>query len=186
MSEYLSYDDVEAMSRSLKAYDIGQNAWEHEQKGLEFNVDHTLKELVRARRKDFFNPEVVQSDLAPDAMQYALRIARWAGFKQDLVLPTTEIRTAIDAHAKLTRSTSRRTSAYDAGEVMLADFTHKLDHETERDKAYQTKFLVLPRVSQALVLFALESANEFGFRPVKAFDDRLTNLRERFGLSQPV
>ncbi len=73
MSEYLDYNDLEAMSTDLRVYDVDQGGWEHEDKGFEFNITHVLKEVVWALRKDFFDPVVVQTDLAPDAMQYALR-----------------------------------------------------------------------------------------------------------------
>lgn len=184
MSEHLNREDIAAMSMALKVYDVDQNGWEHEGKGLEFNLTHTLKELNRAERKDFFDPEVVRTELAPDAIQYALRVTRWTGFKHQLVDDTSQIEKAIDSHAKLTRTT-RRLGAYAAGRIMLADYLHRLDHESERQEAVQTRFVSLPRVSQALILFALESANEFNFRPRQAFFDRLTNLRKRFDIPQP-
>jgi hypothetical protein len=184
MSEYLSSKDIDAMSMELKVYDVDQGGWEHEDKGLEFNLTHTLKELDRAERKDFFDSEVVRSELAPDAMQYALRLARWTGFKHEMVLETPRIEKAIDSHAKLMRTTCRL-GAYAAGRIMLADHIHRLDHESERQEAVQTRFVSLPRISQALMLFALDSATEFNFRPRQAFFDRLTNLRKRFDIPQP-
>jgi hypothetical protein len=186
MSEYLNHEDAEAMSMALTVYDVDQGGWEHEEKGLEFNLEHVLKELVRARRKDFFDPDVVRTEVAPDAMQYSFRIARWTGFKRELVLPSMKIEKVTDNHAKQMRTASRRIGAYAAGEIMLADFVHKLDHASEQQAARQAKFEALPRVSQALMLFALDSANEFDFRPRNAFIDRLTNLRERFDIPQPT
>lgn len=186
MAEYLSFDDVEAMSMALKTYDVDQGGWEHEDKGLEFNVNHVLKELVRAERKDFFHPDVVRTDLAPDAMQYALRLARWTGFNRELVLPSPDIERGADAHAILIRTQTRRIGAFAAGQLVIADFVHRLDHASERSNALRGRFDTLPAASQALMLFALDSANEFDFRPRKAFSDRLASLRERFGISQPT
>lgn len=185
MSEYLSYGDIEAMSMDLEVYDADQNGWEHEAKGLEFNLNHTLKELVRARRKDFYDPDVVRAELAPDAMQFALRLARWTGFKRELVLPGAQTESYVNAYATRIRTAARRIGAFAAGEVMLANYTHKLDHASEREEAIQTKFIHLPPVSKALMLFALDSANEFDFNPRNSFVKRLSDLRERFGIPQP-
>ncbi len=185
MSKYLYYNDLEAMSMELKVYDVDQGGWEHEGKGFEFNVNHTLKELIRAGRKDFFDPTVVRAELAPDAMQYAFRIARWTRFKRELILPTADIKAAADYQAIGIRTASRRIGAYAAGEILLADFAHRLDHESERREAQQTKFDTLPRVSQALVLFAEDSANEYNFSLRGSFAERLSNLRERFSIPQP-
>lgn len=182
---YVSHEDIESMSMDLKIYDVDQHGWEHEDKGLEFNLDHVLTEVVRARRKDFFDPKVVREELTPDAIQYALRIARWTGFKRELVLPDSSLTRSVDEHAKLIRTPSTRIAAYAAGEVMLADFTHKLDHEREAQAAQQFKMISLSRISQAFMSFALESAHEFNFQPRAAFIDRLSGLRERFGIPQP-
>lgn len=185
MSEYVSLDDLETMSNDLSVYDVDQHGWEHEHKGLEFNLNHTLKELVRARRKDFFDPSVVRNELAPDATQFALRISRWTRFKTEFVLPQRDIDEKIDHHAILTRVHMRRLAAYSAAEILLADYVHKLDHASEHEAVQQTKFDALPRVSQALMAFALEGANEFNFSLKPVFTNRLNNLRERFGIQQP-
>src|SRR5690606_20534211 len=78
------------LAEELRVYDIDQNGWEHEDKGLEANANHTLKELVRARRKDMFEPSVVEGELAPDAVQYALRLVRWANIHTGVMMPTIE------------------------------------------------------------------------------------------------
>lgn len=185
MSEHLRRLDLEAMSTDLKIYDVDQGGWEHEGKGFDFNVDHTLSELVRMRSKDFYDPVVVKSEIAPDAVQYALRLARWTGYDLDFVLPGARISPvgssideAIAVHAAKMRIISLRTAAYSASEVQLAGFTHSLDHESERQVALANKFDTLPRVSQALLRFALDSGEEYGFRVQVSFFDRLIALRE--------
>jgi hypothetical protein len=186
----ISFENVEAMNAELYDYDVVQHGWEHENNGLEFNLKHTLSELVRAERKDFYDPTVIKEELAPDAFQYGLRIARWTRFNLDLCLPTQAITEKIYQVSNLQRI-DPRVGAYSTAELLLADFDHKLDHDiskpgqaSEREQAYQSRFDVLPRVSQALFYFAMRNAEGYCFNPITAFNDRLDNLRVRHNVGQ--
>jgi len=188
MSEHLKLSEEELvfMNAALVEYDVDQDGWEHEQKGFEFNVNHALKELVRARRKDLYDAATACTDLAPDAMQYALRLARWNGFSPSLVLPTAQTEALAEGEAAAKRFGVRRLGAYAASELILVDFVHKLDHDSERGDALAGKFDSMTRAAQTLTLFALDTANEFRFSLPNAFYERLSELRRRFNIPMPI
>lgn len=181
----LSTEVYADLADQLKVYDVDQNGWEHENKGLEFNTTHVLKELVRARRKDMFEPTVVEGESAPDAVQYALRFGRWASISTGLLLPTVETDIEADAYCNMNDYHRTRLGGWALAEIKLADFAHKLDHKSERDIGLRNAPSDLTKVSGFLIYFAELSAKEFNFDLRTAFRDRLANLRERFGIPQP-
>ena len=173
------------MADELRIYDVLQGGWEHEGKGIEFNATHVLKEIVRARRKNFFEPYVVENDLAPDAVQYALRFSRWANLSVGSILPTLENDIKADSHSHTYNHEGKRIGGWSLAEIALADFTHSLDHTSERQGALNNMRSDLAEVSQFLVYFAELSASEIDFSLQDAFTNRLNDLRERFDIPQP-
>lgn len=181
----LSAQTYERLTEELRVYDVDQGGWEHENEGLVFNSMHVLKELVRARRKDVLDPLIVEGDLAPDSVQYALRFGRWADIDIGQMLPTTDTDMEADSHSGLNKYHKTRLGGWALAEIKLADFTHMLDHASERDKAISTAPNSLAKVSRFLLYFAESSADEFDFDLADAFRNRLTGLRERFEIPEP-
>lgn len=70
-------------------------------------------------------------------------------------------------------------------EISLADYLHKLDHESEIDRALSDSQASLARTAKCLLYFAEVSADDFQFDIEQSFSNRLYNLRERFGMPQP-
>lgn len=181
----LSAEQCAKLADELHIYDVEQGGWEHEGRGLEFNANHVLKEIVRARRKDFFEPFVVENDLAPDAVQYALRFSRWAALPFPSILPSVEDDIAADSYSHRNDIHRTRISGWALAEISLADFTHRLDHASERQQALDNKRVDLAEVSRYLLYFAELSATEFDFSLQGSLTKRLNSLRKRFGIPVP-
>lgn len=173
------------MSEQLKVYDIDQQGWEHSDKGRDFNVTHVLKELVRARRKDFTNKEVIKNELAPDAIQYGLRMSRWGVFPIDFILPTIDLEIETDAYCNRNNIKKPEIGAWALAEITLAEFSHNLDHASKEIYKDNSDEQSIIRASRLLLYFAEYSADEYNFDLQESFTNRLTNLRQRFNIPQP-
>lgn len=182
----LSAGMIDELSAELRVYDVDQGGWEHEPKGLKFNAEHVLKEVVRARRKDMLDPAVVVSELAPDAVQYALRLGRWAGVAADDMLPGIHTRTAAAEHGSKYKVPQVYLSSWALAEITLADFTHSLDHKSERARARKAAARDLGRCAGHMLHFVEVAAVTHSFSVQDSFRSRLASLRERFGIPQPA
>lgn len=181
-----SAETYERLGEALKVYDVDQEQWEHEGKGIEFNAKHVLGELTRARRKSMLEPRVVRTELAPDAAQYALRLKRWADLPTGLILPREGEGVKAHAHAYENEYSRDRIGGWMLAEISLSqDFTHRLDHPSERSDALARMQPSLGQVSRYLLYFAETSATEFDFDLETSFMNRLADLRERFGVAEP-
>src|SRR5690606_3907844 len=79
MAERITVDQLEVMAESLRLYDVVDGGWVHEGRGLDFNLRHIgwhLADMID--RKDFTDRKCVVTEIAPDCVQYGLRIARWS------------------------------------------------------------------------------------------------------------
>lgn len=185
MGHFLSYKEAANLTSKLIDYDVRDSGWEHESRGFEFNANHVLKHLVRdTMRKDFFDEKVVKSEIVPDSLQYAFRLARWAGLRREYMLPNQSSVLQTEAFDRLQRISSPRIGAYQHAQSKLADHLHDLDHVSLREVALEERFSAISTVGRLLVHSAQLSANEFGFDLPQAFDDRLTQLRERFNIPE--
>ncbi len=179
----ISASQSETMVRSLRMYDVVDGGWVHESKGLDFNLRHVSIELAdMSDRKDFTDPDQVQREIAPDLVQYGLRIARWAAVHPDsLVISDGE---EADEHV---RKQSRKYTGSDAFEDffavsaamgILARDRHPVDHgdkvagSLDRDN--------LGRAAHMLLWAANNQATCGDFDIVEALDERLAGLRVRF------
>jgi hypothetical protein len=187
MSERLTVQQLEAMGQQLKVYDVDQGGWEHEIMDYEFNANHVLKHLVRDHnRKDFFDEGTVVDEIAPDSVQYALRLSRWVQFDHSQLSPNTYIFHDVARFSGHNRYSSNRMGAHYLAESDLADFLHELDHKDKREEAHSFRVDTLSRIGKLLIHSAELAAVEFGFDLVDSFGRRLSNLRQRFGIPEPV
>ncbi len=184
MNILVSFEDLETMNKNLRYYDVVQGGWQHESKGADFSLMHCLSELVRAQSKNFFDSRTTQKVLAPDSMHFALRIARWTRFPEEEVIPNEQTRKSVMAHKRLWM-TPLRIGAYSLAETNLAQYVHDLAEPEIELAARESRHDKLSEVSRALMYFALQSAEEFVFDPITAFNDRLADLRHKKGIVQP-
>lgn len=183
----LEVSSIERMARDLYEYDVVDQGWEHEGQGFEFNANHVLKHLARdLKRKDFFDRETVKSAIAPDSVQYALRLARWTGTPVDLLDSSLSSAEELDDFCINFMTTSPRIGAYMLAQSTLADFLHDTDHESTRVATMDRKIEMARSVGGLLIRSAEYSADVFEFELDQAFDGRLSYLRDRFIGSKSV
>lgn len=76
----LNADQLADLNERLRVYDVDQHGWEHEGQGLDVNIRHVQHHLTQdLERKNFTDAQTVEVAVAPDCLQYALRIGRWTG-----------------------------------------------------------------------------------------------------------
>jgi hypothetical protein len=188
----LTVEDLEVCAEKLYVYDVEQGAWEQEPHGFEANAKHVLTHLAKdIVNKDFSSPELVQTAIAPDSMQYALRLGRWAGVEpQDmLVSPGDEwnVRRLIARQVSRHRgSVIVHATAFAEAMGELASNLHDLDHASTREVAIASRQDAMRETGRLLVNSARLQAEGHQFDLMEAFDARLAHLRERFGIPQPV
>jgi hypothetical protein len=182
----LSFEDYTEIDRELNIYDVVRGGWEHEEMGYEFNANHVLKHLARdISRKDFYDPTTVETQIAPDSLQYAFRLARWTGLRRDLLEPRVETGDQILDFASLRRIGTNRVAAHELALSQLADHLHAFDHVDSRKEGLGERLLAAKNVGRLLVYSAGSSAHEFGFNLRSTFTNRLIELRDRFDIPQP-
>jgi len=82
----LAGDNLETCAAKLYTYDVAQGAWEQEPNGFKANANHVLTHLAKSLvAKNFGDAHTNKTEIAPDSVQYALRLARWSSVPvQDL------------------------------------------------------------------------------------------------------
>jgi hypothetical protein len=179
--------ELESAAERLRVYDVDQAAWENEGQGYEINAKHVLLHLAKdMATKSFSDAETVETAIAPDSMQYAIRLVRWTGQDTRMTLPGKE-------QAGIVRSTSTRFNgrlpnhriAVIEAISSLAGYLHDCDHESQRQRVEQDKLFVARRAARLLIYSADLQANKYKFSLIDAFDARISSLRERFGIPQP-
>lgn len=183
----LTTGEITVMDEQLRVYDVDQHGWEQEGMGFDANATHVLLHLIKAKiDKNFADPEVVQTELAPDAIQYGLRLGRWADqtpsqladaqaeplqqFHQELVAPHTPT---------IGRPAMREAIA------TLARHLHDRGHAKTEAGALTNRPAVARTAAGLLLVCASLQADAFGFSLPDAFDARLAALRKRFGIAPP-
>jgi hypothetical protein len=181
--------NLEVLAEKLRVYDVDQQAWEQEPNGFEANAGHVLTHLVNNLvGKNFENEDLVRSAIAPDSLQYGLRLARWSGIHvADLVSVTM---TEEHMRSQVEESLGYRKlpwgfASFAGGMHALSMHLHNMGHAREKDGAVHTRQAAMRSASRLLINSASVQAHQLDFSLIKAFDDRLSSLRARFGIPQP-
>lgn len=180
---------LNACNRELFTYDIVQAGWEQEPNGFTANAEHMLTHLAKdGFRKDFSDPELVPSSIAPDNLMYALRIARWAGSisPKKLITPIYDFM-SIDGNISPNYDTdsNRALAAHRAATVTLADLIHDESHASTAEGARTGRINKALRCSRLLVASCEFHLEDFDFDLRETFVNRLSTLRDRFGIPAP-
>lgn len=182
-------EELEVAAEKLKVYDVDQAAWEQEPNGFKANVTHALCHLAKdITGKNFEDCETIQSAIAPDSLQYALRFARWTGQTSRVVLPTRDQVNIVNLLARNNGFGAMPLPqvAFVEAAATIARNLHDQDHATTKTEADYDILHSARRAGRLLVYGACLQADEHGFDLPEAFDERLTNLRTRFGISEPA
>jgi len=191
----IEVDALTRMADSLRVYDVDQDGWEGDPEGsnpksVESNLTHVGKHLAGVLAfKEFANSDVVQKEIVPDFMQYGLRIARWGGVVlNDLVeLPNLYIKQARQINYRISEEFMKRPvlSLMLANGILLGKQMHDEDHESVRQEAQSLRSGRLKDVAKLLIQCAVVQSNRQNFDIEESFEDRLTVLRQRFGIPKP-
>jgi hypothetical protein len=180
---------LEVLAERLRVYDVDQAAWEQEPNGFEANASHVLTHLAKDLvGKNFADANLVRTAIAPDSVQYGLRLARWSGIPvADLVRVTgveEDIRNEVEESFDF-RKLPWGFASFAGGMRTLAIHLHDIDHQSERDDAMRYMHTSMRSASRLLINSASIQAHQLDFSLTNAFNDRLAFLRNRFGIPQP-
>lgn len=183
---YLSRDTIEDISDKLRVYDVEQHGWEHEGLGLEVNARHVLIHLVKdISNKDFNDEELVRTAIAPDLIQYALRLCRWSDSGVDSLLEVYDDDLVANPSTSFTANYEKDKSDTLNAIGSLAGVLHDVDHETMRSRAREELPLAALSAAKFLLVATEFQVASIGFDLPDSFDNRLAQLRQRFGIPEP-
>lgn len=176
--------ELEEVSEKLFTYDVLHGGWVHENRGPEFNMVHVLKHLAQDLiSKDFTDEDTVKNAIAPDSMQYAVRLTRWNGLKPKEALPLTGQAQTVLAVAKRFGSVPLHQVAFITAASALGRVLHPLDHEEVPRHDFDAMPHRTAMDAAALLIYSSElQADQYGFDLTDAFDQRIAQLRLRFGI----
>lgn len=205
----LKLNQLESMAESLRVYDVVQDGWEGDPEGsnpktVEQNLTHVGYHLADViERKSFSDYNTVRDEIAPDAMQYALRVARWGKIALSSILSVPGVNSVSETAYRLERPPYVRYSptghAYKVGKnISFASFVrangvlarqlHDEDHNSTREQALTKRADSLRDVSKLLIQSAIAQSDYDHskiFDLEEAFDRRLHQLRTRFDIPEP-
>ncbi len=194
----IEVEKLEGMADRLRVYDVDQNGWELDPEGkqrgrLRHNMAHVGLHLADViERKDFFDTRIVRSEIAPDSMQYALRLARWGSVALEEIVPASidySAAMSLQSRLRLNWIGSAPLASFIKAQGVLSRQLHSEDHVNTRKRAYDQRPEALGEVAGLLVQTACMQANNDPnneqFDIVEAFDLRLSHLRQRFGIPEP-
>ncbi|MDQ3159122.1 MAG: hypothetical protein M3P98_03255 [bacterium] len=180
MSNPITGEAINEMYLELHQYDVVENLWAFNDAGLLGNMTHVVHHLTKGDlKKDFNDPNVMQTEVVPDDIQYALRMARWCSFFPEEVKPPADSKITIDAGilkhnvkaptiSMAHRWTARSllaTIAHDSEHSILTGGNMIRDPGTEKD------------IAKHLFRAATLDAKTYEFDPIEAFYTRLAYLR---------
>lgn len=188
-------DALVRMADSLRVYDVDQNGWEGDPEGHgprtpEANLIHVGFHLADViERKDFSDRDTVKNEIAPDAVQYGLRIVRWSKLDVEDAVPVLAQREVYKTAETLKLSTFSESyfalASFVRASGVLARQLHGEDHASSREEAIAKRRSSLTDVAALLIQCAVVQSNRQNFDIEESFEDRLTVLRQRFGIPKP-
>ncbi len=188
MTYQLTPENLEKMAEKLYVYDVVQGAWEHEGKSVHTNVNHVFYHLVKDMtdsNKPLDGKGIIKA-LAPDNVQYALRLGRWTGntpeeMIQDAAYYKDQTLGNVAEVGRL--EVSRLATVVAIGK--LAKNLHDTDHQKTHEDAEEALPQVAKHASAWLLYASVLQSDHHGINLEQAFDQRLFDLRERFNIPQP-
>ena len=182
----LTTPQLRSISERLYVYDVVQGGWEQEPNGFEANVAHVLTHLAKdLSGKDFTDPKTIKESIAPDSVQYGLRLSRWANISVEDIDPKADGDPNLERIASGLGHASLSLAAYSAGMGELASQLHDRGHKSDRVNAILRRSPQMKMASSMLIYSANLYAEQYDFDLEKAFDTRLAGLRVRFRISEP-
>lgn len=191
----IEVNTLEQMADNLRLYDVVDGGWEGDPEGadpktIEDNLKHVGEHLAGVIAfKNFFNPVTVRQEIAPDLMQYGLRIARWGNLPLESLIPesNTHYSDAMGMQDRIhlhTMGTAPVASVILANGVLLGQQMHDEDHKDKKVEAVRRREESLPYAAalliQASVIQANNGPDNDRFDLKMAFADRIAHLRVRF------
>jgi hypothetical protein len=178
--------ELESLSDKMHVYDVDQGGWEQEANSIQANARHVLFHLTKDLvYKDFLDPVIVQTAIAPDSVQYALRLGRWVGLNPErLHVSRSEILIAEELDPGSDQSPLHLTAFKEAVGI-LAGNLHDLDHKKTQADALRHQPDLFRQAGRMLIYSASIQSAEYDFNLVETFDDRLSGLRRRFNIPEP-
>lgn len=178
---------LEVCAQELYVYDVVQEGWVHEPRGLEVNVGHVLTHLTKSYlSKNFMDRDEVRTAVAPDSVQYALRFARWTGSEPaELAGPTSDEKrqTVID---NLGFALTTNPIDFMVATGLVGESLHELGHISYEEADSDEIKLKLIRAGRFLTRYALGKAIYYGFDFKESFDARLAEVRHLSRKGEPT
>jgi hypothetical protein len=177
----ISIEQLEGMSGRLADYDVRDGGWVHEGQGLTTNLAHTYQHLSKMIiAKNFADADEVETAIAPDSLQYALRTIRWI---EGNVADLKELSSGHRLEARRRSQAVGYTLEYGfvqnaAG--LLEPVAHDIQHEVERQEGELKERALY--AGQLLMFSAERQSKALGFDLEFAFDERILELRDRFDI----
>lgn len=176
-------DQLREMRDALWVYDVVQEGWEHEDKGLDINMRHVglhLSDVID--RKDFMNEGVIANEIAPDSLQYALRLSRWGNLAIAAIAPDDDIRREVEERGCTIGTSLDDFISITRANAVIARNRHDVDHASTKEKGLNGERSAMQYAAKLLVHSANLQADFFEFDIMESFTMRLASLRERFNI----
>lgn len=187
---------LEAMARTLYEDDVIQGGWECDPEGVLPGtvgenlaiVQYNLADAIES--SSFRSTSAIKEELAPDAMRYALRVARWGGIALKNIVPRpwsegeheTSLRLEL---SKIDRRTLPLASFVRANGVLARQLRDEAQHGKHQE-ARARHSESLRSVSALLVQASHEQSKRGNFDLEEAFNRRLELLRQGPSIGQLV
>lgn len=187
----INVDKLETMAESLRLYDVVDGGWEGDPEGtnnpksVEDNLKHVGEHLAGVLAfKDFTDSSIVKYEIAPDFVQYGLRVARWGGIEAEKLdaQDSSYIPQAREINDRLGIGyvgTLPVASLILANGILMGQQMHDEDHEAIRSNAIEERPKKLKLAGQILLNTAYYQAVNNEFDLTMAFEDRIARLRSR-------
>lgn len=186
------FEGLEQMAEKLRVYDVDQGGWEGDPEGASpksvgENLTHVGKHLAGVIAfKDFNSRQVVEDEITPDCLQYGMRILRWCDVSFDATYDTEYVMDSVRVGHNLTELNSMpllQSSIILANGKLLGRQLHDEDHQSMKADALTRRKDSAAEIGGILILASLNTGSYF--KVEAAFDNRLDNLRQRFGIPNP-
>ncbi len=189
----LTIESLQTMRDKLDVYDVDQHGWEQETNGFIPNILSTISYLDDTTWfKDLTVKNVISEEVAPDMLQFALRLSRWADFAVSGLVPRgTETDAYIDRFAGNYPKTVTNRKDIIAINGARALLSTELIDDTQRQAVNKEttsvikKRIVSKHAGRLLVFAAQFQADHEDANLVDLFDSRLAMQREINGIINP-
>lgn len=175
--------DLGAAAERIKTFDVDEGKWPAEAEGFEENAARTLAHLeADLAWRDFSNRHDVEWRLAPDAVRFAIRLGRWTGQSDGLLVeeppyPAINILMPTPEQVSVVNFLSRDLDGVPPHQVAFAEAVATIDDHLHahadpgRQKEAADGKLYTARRAARLLLYAADlQAEEYDFDLFRALD----------------